>query len=247
MKKCISKVTVTGADDSVYPHKLYELAVEFPFVEFGILLSRNAMGSTRFPSRDWLVSLVECCAGSGMDFSGHICGSWVKEILLGAWPKRDLLNIHSDFLYPDMFQRFQLNTHAQLHQVSIGGLAEVVREVETNGQSIIFQYDNVNTALIEHSHGAGCKNISALFDLSHGAGILPDAWPKPLHEIPCGYAGGLSPENVADQLAILEQVVGGTAIWIDAETRLRSSDDLNFDLGKVRAFLEAARPWVIQS
>jgi hypothetical protein len=63
MNRFITKVTVTGADDSVHPHQLVTLAEEFPFVEFGILLSRNSMGRTRFPSRAWLVNMLETCTG----------------------------------------------------------------------------------------------------------------------------------------------------------------------------------------
>jgi hypothetical protein len=88
------------------------------------------------------------------------------------------------------------------------------------------------------------KNISALFDLSHGAGVLPETWPKPL-TIPCGYAGGLSPEIVARQIERVSALVGDKHIWIDAETKLRSPNDLLFDLEKVRTFLEVAKPWVV--
>ena len=36
-------VTITGADDSIQPSQLLDLQKEFPFVEWGILLSRNLL------------------------------------------------------------------------------------------------------------------------------------------------------------------------------------------------------------
>ena len=59
-----------------------------------------------------------------------------------------------------------------------------------------------------------------------------------------GFAGGLSPENVASQIEKIQIVTGGADFWIDAETHLRSADDRQFDLTRVRRFLEAAKPYV---
>lgn len=198
-----------GADDSVRIPDLIEIAEEYPFVEFGILLSRGAMGRPRFPSADWLARLIDACAGKGMRFAGHICGAWVKEIMLGNWPRWDFCNIHEQFMAADMYRKFQVNTHAQPHQVDFFQLPFILRELQANGQSVIFQYDGVNgDQLVHRSLENGNTNISTLFDLSHGAGILPESWPKLLPGVPCGYAGGLSPENVAEQLAKLESVIG---------------------------------------
>ena len=82
------------------------------------------------------------------------------------------------------------------------------------------------------------KNISALFDLSHGTGVLPDQWPATLNFVKCGYAGGLSPENLELQIKAIERIVGDTPIWIDMETHVRSNMDAQFDLSKVRTCLE---------
>lgn len=240
----LSTVTVTGADDSVHPRDLAEITREYPFVEFGILLSRGAMGRPRFPSADWLRLAFGECSGKGVRFAGHICGSWVSDSLLGEFPIHELNEIHNGFVTSGLFRRWQLNTHAKPHPFNCASLGTLLRLLSANRQSVIFQYDGVNTSLVPCIESTGCKNASFLFDLSHGAGILPTEWPVPLDGIPCGYAGGLSPENVADQLRRLEKTVGDGAFWIDAETHLRSRHDKEFDLNKVRAFLEAVTPWV---
>jgi hypothetical protein len=55
MIRFLDCVTVTGADDSVNPIDLTVHAARFPFLEFGILLSKKQIGSTRFPSLEWQV------------------------------------------------------------------------------------------------------------------------------------------------------------------------------------------------
>lgn len=114
--KILNRVTVTGADDSTNIDKLFEIQAKYPFVEWGILLSKKYSlkdGANRFPSKNWLNDLIG--KGSGkLNLSGHICGEWVKEALLGEFPMLD--NIHGNFT--DGFRRFQLNTHAEPHKVN---------------------------------------------------------------------------------------------------------------------------------
>jgi hypothetical protein len=50
-QKCFLKqVTITGADDSINYHKLFDISHQFPFVEWEILLSKNSEGYPRFPT-----------------------------------------------------------------------------------------------------------------------------------------------------------------------------------------------------
>lgn len=232
----INTVTVTGADNSVSPRELEEISREFPFVEFGILLSNGQCGSNRFPSMRWLHDLQSL--PDTVQLSGHICGAWVREIFEGAWAVGIFLTI----LGADFFQRFsrwQLNTHGHPHKWN----QRFITNLQIS-RSIIFQYDGENNEVLAAAKAADTCKIAALFDLSHGAGVLPNKWLPPLDGIYCGYAGGMSPENVADQCRAIESVVGDARIWIDAETHLRSDGDRRFDLKKVRAFLRAAAPYV---
>src|SRR4051812_4292848 len=94
--KLLNKVTVTGADDSTDINKMVEIQEKYPFVEWGILLSKKYSlkdGVGRFPSKAWLNSLISY-AGK-LTLSGHICGDWVEETLLGTFP--ELNEIHENF------------------------------------------------------------------------------------------------------------------------------------------------------
>ena len=81
-----------------------------------------------------------------------------------------------------------------------------------------------------------------LFDLSGGAGTLPKKWPQ-ARNFYCGYAGGLSLDNLSEQLKLIEKSVGDRTIWIDVETHIRSEDNKVFDLEKAERFLEIAKPY----
>lgn len=230
----IKTVTVTGADDSVTVSKLAEIAEEFPFVEFGILLSKKAIGRSRFPAEEWLNAVRKL--PPSVRLSGHICGRWVQEILMGNWPDEDFEHLLGSN-YLRRYSRFQLNTHGKRHDWSTR-LFHIPEDVV----EIIYQKDDQHDDLLRSSMEHARWKVSTLFDMSHGAGVLPEDWPSILEGVYCGYAGGLSPENVAGQCDKIERIVGDAEIWVDAETHLREPES-HFDLKKVREFLRGASKW----
>jgi len=241
MKKIIDRVTITGADTNTKHEDLFKLSEDFPFVEWGILLSKSGEGKARFPTYAWMLKLSHMFDEYIKDYkafqlSGHICGKWVRDICQGNWV---ILDDCSDVY--DIFARFQLNFHAQVHTLKQSLFLKGFDDPRLYLRQFIFQLDNVNNDIL---NVATQNDVDAvpLFDLSGGAGILPEEWPKANGY--CGYAGGLSPDNLESQLKLIEQVSGDGPIWIDVETRVRTDDDSELDLGKVRAFLEVARPWV---
>jgi hypothetical protein len=238
----LDRVTITGADDSIHPSALVPLSDRFPFVEWGILLSKSSEGRARFPSLKWMEELMEWAA-SDLALSGHLCGAWV----------RDLCRAGSAFAIERptiaaQFNRFQLNFHAENHsypgEMIVAGMRKLLPPAESlcPFQGFIFQFDDVNNGLMKVAVEAGVTAYP-LFDISGGAGILPESWPKPCAAY-CGYAGGLSPDNLAEQLPKIAEAAGDARVWIDVETHVRSNDDRQFDLDKVQRFLEIAAPWV---
>lgn len=245
MKNNLSTVTVTGADDSIMPGQLVDLQEQYPYAEFAILLGNEYAGKSRFPSREWLEELVDIAgAHPELRLSGHLCGQVFRHFLIGQMPDipYNLFNI---------FQRFQINTHGVKH-IWTSALLDLVYKINFSGTQIIFQYDRANTEALAACHAADL-DVSALYDLSHGAGVLPEKWERPagpdgtvLEGLLCGYAGGLSPENVGQHLDGISLASGNAPFWIGAETHLRSrqNDKDIFDLERVAMFLEASRPWL---
>ncbi len=62
--------------------------------------------------------------------------------------------------------------------------------------------------------------------------------------IACGYAGGLGPDNLEEQLELISAAAGDCSFWVDMEGKLRTLDETEcdwFDLGKARRCLEAVK------
>lgn len=238
----LKTVTITGADDSVKPADLLELSEKFPFVEWGILVSASQQGTPRFPSMKWVEVLKET---TPLNLSLHICGRFVRDFF--QFGSTGFL-AHVGYSW-DRFKRVQLNTHGDAHIFGTDSLRLMAAFIKANqNKQFIFQMDNVNDGIVDFLRHAEftLNNIAGLFDLSHGAGILPSAWPKLRADLNCGYAGGLSPENLEQQIQKIEQVVGAKEIWIDMETHVRSNHDAQFDLAKVERCLEIASMYILK-
>ena len=233
MVSVLERVTITGADDTTSVSQLVELSQEFPFVEWGILVSRRAEGSPRFPSRDWIDELI--AVSHGMTLSMHVCGAWVRQIFVGELHWEDLPSC-----YP-VVDRIQINTHAERHASTV---AFIDKLNERPNVQFIFQWDGVNDHLIYAAKACGL-NVAALFDTSGGAGILPDKWVAPSPDFPCGYAGGLGPDNVVAQIHKIETVCS-KPYWIDMERRVRWADDSHLDMDAVRLVLERCGKFINQ-
>lgn len=227
----LTTVTITGAADDTDIGALVALSAEFPFVEWGILLSKSQEGSPRFPSRKWMGEFASDVYGRNLRVSTHLCGQWVRQLLLGELDWAEL---------PEFWRicgRMQINTHGRVHNWSTRMHNSLMR---LSGKQVIFQWDGANDAVPYAADALG-TDAAVLFDKSGGAGVVPGHWPPAVLTLPCGYAGGLGPDNVAEQLAAIGTVCD-RPFWIDMERRVRSDDDRVLDLAKVRRVLETCAP-----
>jgi hypothetical protein len=229
----LDRVTITGADDSVTAKDLEALSAEFPFVEWGILFSTSRQGGPLFPSETWVRTLDTV---ESLRLSAHLCGAVMRHTLEGHpswWLQWGVL--------APMFRRVQLNFHAE-PQENI----DIARLRKFTQHELIYQCDGVNDELVKKI----VQEIGGvpLFDKSGGAGVLPaDGWPQAWPGVYCGYAGGLSPDNVVGQLEAISKVVPADGhIWIDMERRVRTDDYAKLDLAKVRSVLEQTAEFILK-
>lgn len=230
----LDRVTMTGADDSVDPDQLVQISKCFPFVEWGVLFSGKKQGGPRYPSSTWQNELWKA-ASQGLQLSAHLCGRWVRDLVLKATPS--WWTEHGDFT--KAFARVQLNFHGEYHKAALG----FVQTLREHPHDYIFQHDGVNDGLISSFTRKDHLKVFPLFDRSGGAGLSPKEWPRPIWHY-SGYAGGLGPDNLREELDRILQVARGHRIWIDMETKIRSNDDKMFDLDKVVRCLELVAPLV---
>ncbi len=232
----IKVVTITGADNSIDVKQLVPLSMKYPFVEWGILVSRKNFGVPRYPRLSWIKELADVKREYDLKLSCHLCGFYVRELSQGKdIAMQDLKDVWN------IFDRVQINFHAMTHDFNVNAMIDLLLKYPE--KEFIFQYDDVNNRIVQLAHDAGV-NCSALFDTSGGVGILPNEWPDPLKGIKCGYAGGISPNNIEDQIKLIDAKTSNIETWIDMETHVRSVNDKLFDLFKVEQCLTLSSSWI---
>lgn len=237
----LDRVTITGADDSITPGALFSLSSRFPFVEWGILFSRAHTGGPRFPSISWINALQTEVRRRAvpMKLSLHLCGNVVRQLLLG--------NDELTASMRDEFDRVQLNFHAERTPCAPDDFYRALHDFGGHRQ-FIFQLDgalgNKHLQSVLLLNEANKVDAVPLYDISGGAGVLPESWPKPIPGLYMGYAGGLGPDNLAEQLPLIAAAAGDARFWIDMETRVRSNSNQQFDLEKVEECLTICSPFV---
>lgn len=236
MKSKLTTVTFTGADDTVRPAQLVAMSANWLDagfdVEWGILIGSSH--GHRFPSVEWINELVSF-ARPKVKLSLHICGKHLRGIAAGM-----PLQVPPDVLAK--FQRCQLNWHGeQQGEIEANVVSAFKKMAGEWAPEVIFQLDGRNDMLPIRAQTIWLGKISGLFDLSHGAGVLPDAWPEaslPSKAFKIGYAGGLGPENMKEQLPKIHAAARGE-YWIDMETKL--FDGQQFDLFRCEQVLDIVK------
>jgi hypothetical protein len=223
------RCTLTGIDDGASMAWLLDTAARYPFVEFGALLSYSRVGTgryARFGALDWLAR--EAGSEKAPRFALHVCGKAVNDFI-----QDDGAVMSWAYAFP----RIQLNLRAD--RIDVPALRAAIRR--HRGQQIITQHNRANEQLLAGLDGV--SNRAVLFDQSGGRGIAPESWPPAFKWLPCGYAGGLGPDNIAEQLPRIAAAAAGAVWWIDMEAKLRDERDC-FDRRKAEAVLQAVDAWM---
>lgn len=252
-------MTITGADDTVPPEMLAQLSGKFPFVEWGILVSASNVNTPRYPSPKWMAMLADLMQGAENPpkVSVHVQGRWLRKLMIG---ESDELVAGGGRLLK-FAQRVQLNFHGgTVEWDETAFLMALMGFPLTRGaKQFIFQLDGYQGGAIlervrRYGHGL---DLAPFYDTSHGAGMLPEAWPASNRDLLAlradlrvGYAGGLGPDNLKEQIPLIARAAGAP-FWIDMETKVRSGFLLSsehrsdhFDLDKVVKALEACEPFI---
>jgi hypothetical protein len=244
MNMQLKYVTLTGADNTVKPARLVELSEKYPFVEWAILFSKSKPCAPRYPSFDWVFELGDAAEGKKVNLSAHLCGQWVSEAMAG---KSSFLDNSTKMA--KLFQRVQLNMGKErlAEAMTCQPLLDLVKKAS---KQVIFggnyKYITVDADFFFNSE------FLPLYDASGGRGVETKEWPKAMQTAGgltpfTGYAGGLGPDNVADELPRIAEAAGEAHVWIDMETKLRSKNAKGedvFDLTKCEQVLQAAKAYM---
>ena len=228
---------VTGADDKTDLADLNRLAARFPFVEPALLWypEKAAGKEDRFPSLGWIHDFIDKYEGTHAAI--HLCGRTAFDEFMSGQGETPELISH--------FSRVQLNLkfEGMRDQLSDNDIDRIIAQVKLHPDiEFVIQYGKDDAELLRKFDGV--SNIAVFFDTSAGRGELAHEYNPPISGRFCGYAGGLDPDNVAEELLKIQRVAPGALIWIDAETGLRTDDRKSFDIAKVRRFCSIVEKFV---
>lgn len=215
-------ISFTGADNNTDPVRLRELTIaHYDTIEWAILLFPEKEGTPRNPTYAKRMEIVEEVTPQWT--AAHLCGELVfREILAGDKSRLTELAIYN---------RLQLNINARKPIFTDDEILRIYHTLHDQNANIIVQYHADSAAVIKRY----CEQIpsyrapDALFDTSKGKGIVPSEWPSPLYGMYCGYAGGISPDNVAQVRADVEKKTQGMPYWLDMETGVRTNNEFDVD------------------
>ena len=241
-------VTITGADDNTEIMDLLDLSSRYPFVEWGILFSQSKAGVARYPSLDWVNELKElhshfAAKNNPPNFSSHLCGKWVSDLIDQG---EVTFFKNNQELFP-LFGRVQINCYREKLKEAVNS-PNFWKAVLRLDKPIILggNYANIELDVRKCSQ----YSIYPLFDSSGGNGKSCTSYHEPFtfvkvdlekrthiqNSMFCGYAGGLGPDNISEELDKILDATGTNQFWIDMESRIRTDDHL--DLNKVEKVLE---------
>jgi hypothetical protein len=219
----IDLCTFTGIDDHTDLDRVAELSQAYPFLEFGILLSRTHEDKdARYPELPKIFDMVSRLAGRtrlALHVCGRAVGEFVREPSRTDYAGQDIVDLVSAGV-----GRIQLNFNFERGGLSIPELDAAVRRTSA---SVITQHFSANRAV---SEGILAPNHHILYDASGGRGVEAAEYDQPFGGKYTGYAGGIGPENAASVAEAIQAVVGKSRVWIDMENRVRTGGYL--DLGK---------------
>ncbi len=176
----------------------------------------------------WVDDILDATTGTAVRLSAHLCGGFVRAFVAKPDTPSQMTTFHK--MLATSFCRVQLNVTGILDHTdpSCYDVRCAIQRVAP--MRVITQFKAGNLTLTDYL--INLQNHEILFDESGGTGTLPHAWKPPFATTRCGYAGGLSPDNIASHIGDIRTAARKAPdIWIDMETGVRTDDA--FDLEKV--------------
>lgn len=223
----VNKVVIAGVDHTCDIKELEQLKKTYPFIEWGVLLSKHNQGKLRYPNHDWLKEFLDSETGG---ISAHLCGGYPRDIFEeGAYSYLDSLS--KKYSTVQMNYNF-LKTQGKWRLFNI---VRFLRKCNDIGVNIIFQNHKGNEPMVDMFEL--WPNFRVLNDASGGNGKLITELPKP-KKCYTGYAGGIDPDNVEDIINRLQDMGPKDNVWIDLESGVRDKTNNYFDMDKCKLLLE---------
>ncbi|MBO4745748.1 MAG: hypothetical protein J5613_01605 [Alphaproteobacteria bacterium] len=240
----LEKITCSDMREYNSIDDIVAVGKRWPMAEFAIQAHPSKF-SSHMPRYEWFWELMQQCMNNDVNLAMHVNSQWRTMLAHGKIPAEinDILKIKRNN-GKSMIGRVQINInggdekyHFYAHKV-----ADIIRaypDIE-----FIFQYTTKQKNRARALNKTGVP-FSLLYDESGGCGKSPDEWHAPVMENhKMGYSGGLSPENIADNLKnISAQLPNDYKTWIDAEGNLKDPYTKQFDIVRAVQYIQNAYFW----
>ena len=222
-----------GVDDTVSPELLKLISDRYKWVEWGVLFRSDLEGQARYPTKAWVQKLSVLStdpadpSSLSVQLAGHLCADRCQAVLEG-----DSSFVHE--LYELGFRRVQVNaTAANSVTVDPEQISKYVSNIkkcmqDESRMEFIIQCNEETKPIYEQLIADPEPNMSILYDASCGKGVRVNNFPSPMlnPSIPCGYAGGIGPDCIADIISAVNGVTNACpvpkTVWVDMESSLRT-------------------------
>ena len=244
-------------------HDIVELGQISPRVEIAVQM-HPSKASPGMPRNQWFNELIDYVIIDQIDdvnLAVHVNQEWCAEICRTGEIPQELRRFFYERRFANwpVIKRWQLNMSKNVaDNINVRALRKLFAHHPEN--DFIIQYNDNTQEAAKKLYDAHAR-FSVLYDASGGRGLSPTGWGAPVFTgVAQGYSGGLSPENVAENLdkiarvAVLPNVRYDEKhkpvyslqerrdIWIDAEDKLKTDD--KFDIARAKEYIINAENWL---
>ena len=238
-------ITCSDPRESLQISDLIELTKISPKVEIGMQSHPSAMMSG-LDRNIWFNQFLDWAGKqkTPVNIAMHVNYQWCDKMCTGIIPTEiakwmHLRNLHTD---APVIKRWQLNIGDGTNNFDAEKIARLIEMFPEN--DFLFPFNPYVQSKISALYKINAK-FSLMYDSSYGYGICPDRWNPPVYnDRNMGYVGGLSPENVAQNLEKISLVVPKDyTTWIDAEGKLMKPNSRTWDMKNVTNYVKNALAW----
>lgn len=241
----IKYITCSDPRDDVSIEELIKLLSISPKVELGIQAHPTAM-SRNMPRYKWFNELINISENMNepLNIALHVNYKWCSDFL-NAEPANELM----EWFYSKnkktgqpTIKRWQFNIGNNTDKISISKTCAIING--NKNHEFILPYNEKTSECLSKIHRINAP-FSVLFDSSYRIGRSPETWVKPIFpRTDHAYAGGLSPENITDELSKIKNVVPKNyTISIDAEGKLMKPGTRQFDVQRATEYIQKTLTW----
>lgn len=238
-------ITCSDPREDTPVNDILELSQFTPNTEIAVQAHPSKM-SFDMPRYKWFTQILKesLYMPTAPNIAVHINMDWCDKFCRGILaPELIDMFFLSRYDGTPVIRRWQININgSKTKKFQTDNIAALL--TNSPNREFIFQYAAPEYHRMHKLDKTGAK-FSVLYDTSGGTGKSTRNWRTPLFEShPQGYAGGLSPENVVENLNKIAKVAGDrTDIWIDAESKLKIPGTKTFDINRAKQYINAAYRW----